>query len=50
MSNIHIPSVGSIVIPVFSLEHVKALLYLCPPNTWWRPQSLVGKLAMFGTE
>lgn len=35
MSNIHTPSVGRIVIPVFSPEHVKALLYLCPPNTWW---------------
>jgi len=35
MSNIHTPSVGTIVIPVFSPEHVKALLYLCPPNTWW---------------
>jgi len=35
MSNIHTPSVGTIVIPVFSPEHVKALLHLCPPNTWW---------------
>lgn len=34
MSNIHTASVGTIVIPVFSSEHVKALLYLCPPNTW----------------
>ncbi len=35
MSNIRTPSVGSILIPVFSPMHVKALLYLCPPNTWW---------------
>ena len=35
MSNMRTPSVGSVVIPVFSPEHVKALLYLCPPNTWW---------------
>jgi len=35
LSNIRTPSVGSIVIPVSSPEHVKALLYLCPPNTWW---------------
>jgi len=33
MSNIR--TMGSIVIPVFHPEHVKALLYLCPPNTWW---------------
>jgi len=43
MSNIRTPSVGSIVIPVFSPEHVKALLYLCPPNTWWgaRDQAII---------
>jgi site-specific recombinase XerD len=35
MSNIRTPSVGSILIPVFSPMHVKALLHLCPPNTWW---------------
>ena len=35
MRNIHTPSVSSIVIRVFSPEHVKTLLYLCPPNTWW---------------
>lgn len=35
MRNIRTPSLGSIVIPVFSPEHVRALVHLCPPNTWW---------------
>ncbi len=35
MRNMCAPSLGKIVIPVFSPEHLKAILHLCPPNTWW---------------
>jgi len=49
MSNIRTPSVGSIVIPVFAPEHVKALLYLCPPNTWWGARDLAIILTLLHT-
>jgi len=35
LKNIRTPSVGKTLIPVFTPDHVRALLYLCPPNTWW---------------
>jgi site-specific recombinase XerD len=35
LKNIRAPSVGKTVIPIFNADHVGAMLYLCPPNTWW---------------
>lgn len=33
--NIKTPSPGKVVVPVFSPEHIRSMLWLCPPNTWW---------------
>ena len=49
MSNIHTPSVGSVIIRVFSPEHVRDLLYLCPPNTWWGARDRAIILALLHT-
>ena len=35
LRNIRAPSVGRTVLPIFAPDHVRAMLYLCPPNTWW---------------
>jgi len=34
LRNIRTPSVGRTIVPVFTPDHVRAMLYLCPPNTW----------------
>ncbi len=49
MRNIRAPFVGRPVIPVFTAEHVKALLYLCPPNTWWGARDRVIILTLLHT-
>ena len=35
LRNIRTPSIGKRVVPVFSQDHIRAMLYLCPPSTWW---------------
>lgn len=35
LMNISPPKVGKPVIPIFKPEHIKALLFLCPPNCLW---------------
>jgi site-specific recombinase XerD len=35
LKNIHTPSIGKSIVPVFNPDHVRAMLYLCPPNVWW---------------
>ena len=35
MRNIRTPSLGKPIVPVFSPQHIKALLFLCLPNVWW---------------
>jgi site-specific recombinase XerD len=35
LKNIKAPSMGRPLIPIFRQQHLKALLWLCPPNTLW---------------
>lgn len=35
LKNISAPKVGKPAIPIFKPEHIKALLFLCPPNRLW---------------
>ncbi len=35
LKNIKAPTPGKPLIPIFRQEHIKAMLWLCPPNTLW---------------
>ena len=49
LKNIHTPPVGKTLIPVFTPDHVRAMLYLCPPNTWWGARDRAIILTLFHT-